>query len=68
MSAPSMPESERSTLVYVRSPRGPVPERWAHDTPAGAKAGKVIIASRELTEAEAVLPLSELQHRYPLPS
>lgn len=53
-------------LVYVRSPRGPVPEKWPADSPNWRKP-REIVAKHELEAQEFGWPLSALVAQYPSP-
>lgn len=54
-------------LVYVATLRGPAPERWPDDAPAGVTRGRVL-ARHRLGAEEMALPLAELERRYPAPA
>jgi hypothetical protein len=53
-------------FVYVRGLRGPEPEKWPSDAPAGVKVGKHVIAKIDLAPDLYALPIAELERRYPL--
>lgn len=55
------------SFVWIRGLRGPVPEKWPHDMPAGGREGKHILRERKLSASEFALKISILEQRYPPP-
>lgn len=55
-------------LVYIRSPRGPVAEKWPEDSPNWRRCEpKQIVDKHELGPQEFGWPLSALVSQYPPP-
>ena len=54
-------------FVWVRSLRGPIPEKWPDDMPVGGAVGKDVLQSYELGPDEFALKIAILEQRYPPP-
>jgi len=54
-------------FVWVRGERGPAPEKWPDDMPAGGMTGKRIIREHKLSADEFALKIAILEQRYPAP-
>lgn len=57
-----------TVFVWVRSPRGPAPQKWAEMLRKDHSAdGSRVLAHHQLTAEEAGLTLDQLAARYPAP-
>jgi hypothetical protein len=54
-------------FVWVKGLKGPVPEKWPHDMPAGGTLGKDVVHTYELGADEFALKIAILEQRYPAP-
>jgi hypothetical protein len=54
-------------LVWVRSQKGPVPEKWPMNMPSEQRNGKYVLAEHELSVDEFAMKIAILEQRYPPP-